>query len=136
MSFGHWPAILGSAAFAWVLGALWYSPPLFARAWVRAHGYTPEQLKGMQARAPRTYAMSFVAFILVAFVLHLILHHLGESTFRGGVMWGFHIWLGFALPIGFMANIYSDKPLSAFFIDTTYQLIYLTLMGGILAQWS
>lgn len=135
MSLGHWPAIIGAALLTWFIGALWYSPLLFAKAWVKANGYTPEKVAAMQANAAKAYAGSFVAFALMAFVLHLFLHHLGATTAAAGAGWGFHAWVGFALPLGFTANLYSDKPLTAFLIDTGYQLVYLTAMGAVLAQW-
>lgn len=90
----------------------------------------------MQATAGRAYAGSFVAFLLIAFVLHLFLSHLGADTLHQGAAWGFHAWLGFALPIGFTANLYSDKPLATFLIDAGYQLVYLTAMGAILGAWA
>lgn len=135
MSLGHWPVILGAALAAWLIGALWYSPLLFAKAWVKAHGHTPEKLAAMQANAGRAYAGSFVAFVLIAYVLHLFLSRLGAHSLEVGAMWGFHAWLGFALPIGFTANLYSDKPLSTLLIDAGYQLVYLTAMGAILGAW-
>jgi hypothetical protein len=136
MSLSHWPAIIGAAVIAWLLGALWYSPLLLAKAWVRAHGYTPEKVASLRANTGKAYAGSFLAFILIAFVLHLFLNHLGAVTLVSGAGWGFHAWLGFALPIGFTANLYSDKPLSAFLIDAGYQAVYLTTMGAILARWA
>lgn len=136
MILGHWPFIFLAALAAWLIGALWYSPLLFAKAWVRAHGYTPEKLAAMQATAGRAYAGSFVAFLLIAFVLHLFLSRLGADTLHQGAVWGFHAWLGFALPIGFTANLYSDKPLATFLIDAGYQLVYLTAMGAILGAWT
>lgn len=135
MSLGHWSVIIGAALAAWLLGALWYSPLLFARAWVAAHGHTPESLARMQAKAAKTYTLSFIAFVLIAYVLHLFLNHLGATTWTTGAMWGFHAWVGIALPIGFTAHLYSEKPLAAFLIDTAYQAVYLTLMGAILGNW-
>ena len=136
MTHGHWPVIIGVALAAWLIGAVWYSPFLFARAWVKAHGHTPEKLATMQANAWKAYTGSLVAFILMAFVLHLFLRHLGVTTAASGAGWGFHAWLGFALPIGFTANLYSDKPLAAFLIDAGYQLIYLVMMGAVLGRWA
>jgi len=136
MTLGHWPFIIGAALAAWLIGAVWYSPLLFAKAWVRAHGYSPEKLAAMQASAGRAYAGSFLAFVLIAGVLHIFLSHLGADSFQKGAMWGFHAWLGFALPIGFTANLYSDKPFMTFVIDAGYQLVYLTIMGGILGAWA
>jgi hypothetical protein len=136
MTLGHWPFILVAALAAWLIGALWYSPLLFAKAWVRAHGYSPEKLAAMQATAGRAYAGSFAAFVLIAYVLHIFLSHLGADTLQKGAGWGFHAWVGFALPIGFTANLYSDKPMMTFVIDTGYQLVYLTAMGAILGAWA
>ena len=136
MTHGHWPAILGAALVAWLIGAVWYSPLLFAKAWVKAQRHTPETLAAMQAKAAKTYALSFVAVVLIAFILHLFLHRLGAPPAAAGAGWGFHAWVGFALPIGFMANLYSDKPIAAFLIDAGYQLVYLVVMGAILARWS
>jgi len=132
MTLGHWPLILAAALAAWLIGALWYSPLLFAKAWVRAHGYSPEKLAAMKATAGRAYAGSFLAFVLIAYVLHIFLSRLGADSWQKGAVWGFHAWLGFALPIGFTANLYSDKPLAAFVIDAGYQMVYLTAMGAIL----
>ena len=127
--------ILVAALVAFLIGALWYSPVLFAKAWVRANGYTPEKLAAMQANAGRAYAGSFVAFVVMASVLGLLLHHLGADSTADSAAWGFHAWLGFALPIGFTANLYSDKPAAAFLIDAGYQLVYMTVMGAVLGAW-
>jgi hypothetical protein len=135
MTPGNWLSILIAAIVAWLIGALWYSPLLFAKAWAQAHGYTPEKLASMQAKAGRAYAGSFVAFLVIAGVLHLFLNHLGANSVQHGAGWGFHAWLGFALPIGFISYLYSDKLIATFLIDTGYQLVYLTAMGAILGAW-
>lgn len=135
MHTGSWPAILAAAVAAWLIGALWYSPLLFGRAWANAHGYTPERLAAMRATAGRAYAGSFVAYLVIASVLCVFLAHLGVSGWHGGAGWGFHAWLGFALPIGFTAWLYSDKRFATFALDAGYQLVYLTVMGAILGAW-
>ena len=47
-------AIVVATFSTFALGALWYSPFLFGRLWVKAHGYTPEQLVAMRAGAARS----------------------------------------------------------------------------------
>ena len=49
--------------------------------------------------------------------------------------WAFHAWLGFALPLGFIAHLYSQKRIAAWLIDLGYQLVYLLVMGAILGAW-
>ena len=45
----NYPAVVASAAAYWVLGALWYSPLLFARPFIALKGYSPEQLAALQS---------------------------------------------------------------------------------------
>jgi uncharacterized protein DUF1761 len=135
MSTHHVIVVLVAAIVAFALGALWYSPPLFARAWVKAQGHTPEKLAAMQASAGKTYGISFLCFILMAAVVCVLLAHLGVTDWMMGAMWGAHLWLGIAVPIGLMANVYSDKPLMAWVIDAGYQLLYLVVMGAIIGAW-
>ena len=135
MALGYWLSILTAAIVAWLIGLLWYSPLLFAKAWVRAHGHTPEGVAAMRATAGRAYAGTLVALLVTAWVLRVFLAHLGADSLHDGAVWGFHAWLGFALPIGFTANLFSGKPRAAFWIDTGYQLVYLAAMGIILGAW-
>jgi len=128
-------AILVAAVVAFLIGGLWYSPLLFAKQWMAAHAHTPEDVAKLKADAPRAYAISLVAFLVMAAILQLVLNHLGAQNWRAGVLWAAHIWLGFAATIGLMANVYSGKKFSVFVIDTGYQLVYLIAMGAILGAW-
>ena len=131
----NWIAVLVAAVVAFVLGAAWYSPALFARAWATAQGYTPDKLKSMQAGAPSAYAVSFVCFLVMATALAVLIGRLGMSGFMAGAGVGALVWLGFAATFGIIANAYSDKPFAAFLIDSAYQFVYLLLMGGIIGAW-
>jgi len=128
-------ALLAAAVVAWLIGALWYSPVMFAKAWVKAHGYTPEQVAAMQVMQGKVIVATLVAMILMAAVLQVFLRHLGADSLRGGMGWAFHAWLGFALPLGFIAHLYSQKRIAAWVIDLGYQLVYLLVMGAILGAW-
>jgi uncharacterized protein DUF1761 len=128
-------AIIVVAAVAFMLGGLWYSPLLFAKQWMTAHAHSPEDVARMKADAPRAYGISFVAFLVMAAILQLVLNHLGAHSWQSGALWAAHLWLGFAVTIGLMANVYSGKKFSVFAIDAGYQLVYLLVMGAILGAW-
>jgi hypothetical protein len=128
-------AILVSAVVAFLIGGLWYSPILFAKQWMAAHAHTPEDVAKLKAEAPKAYAVSFLAFLVMAAILQLLLNHLGAHDWKSGVAWASHIWLGFALTIGLMASVYSGKKFAVFAIDAGYQLVYLLVMGAILGAW-
>ena len=128
-------AILVAAVAAFVLGALWYSPLLFAKPWVKAHSYTDEKVAEMQKNAPKAYAVSFVCFIGIAIALAILIGRLDVHGPHAGLKVGGLCWLGFAATIGLTANMYSDKPLATWLIDVGYQLVYFLMMGVIIAVW-
>jgi hypothetical protein len=53
----------------------------------------------------------------------------------GGVKLGALCWLGFAATIGLTSQVFSNKRFAVYVIDVAYQLVYLVLMGWILAIW-
>lgn len=135
MTAGTVLSVGAAAVAAWLIGALWYSPLLFAKAWVSAHGYTPERIASMRANAGKAYGGTLIALVLIAGTMRILLNHLGVHDWIHGALWGFHVWLGFAFPLGLIAHLYSDKSWKAFLIDTAYQLVYLKMMGAILGAW-
>src|SRR5439155_1112369 len=63
-------AVIVAAVATFVLGAVWYSPVLFAKQWMQAHGYTPEQLEAMKRRGvARAYAVSALCYLVMAYAL-------------------------------------------------------------------
>ena len=126
---------LVAAVVAFLIGGLWYSPLLFARQWVAAHGYSPEQVEAMRKNAPKAYGISFLCFVVMAHILQALVHLTGAEGWMYGVHLGLLCWLGFAFTIGLTANVYSDKKFATFLIDAGYQLVYLVVMGAILASW-
>jgi hypothetical protein len=128
-------AILVSALAVFVIGMVWYSPLLFARQWMTANGYGPEKLEAMKRGMGRTYSITFICYLVMGFVMALLIAQTGAATGLEGAELGGVLWLGFAATIGLTANLYSDKPLAAYFIDAGYQLAFMLAMGAILAAW-
>jgi Protein of unknown function (DUF1761) len=128
-------AVIVATVAAFALGGLWYSPLLFARQWVKAHGYTEERVKEMQKTAGKAYVISAFCQLLIALALAVIAGYLHLDHLVQGLKLGFLGWAGFALPLGRMANVFSDKPITVFYIDTGYQLVYLIVMGAIIGSW-
>jgi hypothetical protein len=131
----NWIAILVAAVAAFALGALWYSPLLFARQWMAAHGHTPERMQAMQADMPKTYAFSFVTYVIMAMVIALLMGLTGGTTALQGIVIAVLAWLGFGFAIGLNTNLYSGKPAAAFMIDAGYQFVHVIVMGAIIGAW-
>ncbi len=124
---------VGAAALATiVIGVLWYSPPLFGNLWMKAHGYTQEQ---MRKKAGPGLIVSLFCYVVMAFVLSVLVSYAGASTALQGASLGFLVWIGFLATLGLTAHMYSEKPLSIYVMDAGYQLAYAVVMGVILAVW-
>ena len=123
-----------AAAASFALGMLWYSPLLFARAWMAGHGCTEDDLRRMQAGMGPTCALSFVCWFVMAAILAVVARHFGEGvgpTFHVGLL----LWLGFSATVGLTANRFSDKPLGLWAIDAGYQVASIAVMAVVLGLW-
>jgi surface polysaccharide O-acyltransferase-like enzyme len=131
-------AVLVCAIATMVLGFLWYSPALFANPWMVLMGYDPNdkaKLAEMQKSAGPTYAMSFVASILSAFVLGKIIAVSGETNAIDGLKIGLVVWLGFVTTVQFTNALFSRQRNKLYMINTGYQLVCYVAMGAILGAW-
>lgn len=128
-------AVVFAAAVAFLVGGLWYSPVLFAKMWITAHGYTEDKVKEMQKGAAKSYAVSVGCLILIALGMAVLVGYLQLARTGQGLKLGLLVWAGFAFPLGLMALMYSGKRITTLIIDAGYQLVYLLLMGIILVLW-
>jgi hypothetical protein len=129
-------AVFVAAAATFVLGAVWYSPVLFGKQWVDAHGYTPEKLEAMKQRGVvRAYAVSIGCYVVMAYVMSLLVAYTSATGPAQGLWLGFVCWLGFAATIGLTAHMFSEKRFAAYVLDAGYQLAYLLWMGLLLSVW-
>ena len=134
----NWLAILVAAVATMILGFLWYSPLLFAKPWMREMGYDPNdkaKTQEMQKSAGPAYAGSFVASLISAFTLALILHGLRAEDLHFGIMASFHIWLGFVATVQFTSALFAKQSMKLLAINTGYQLVCYLAMGAILVLW-
>ncbi len=127
---------VGAAALATIfIGAVWYSPLLFHKLWVKAHGYSEEKVEQMRKAAGRAFIVSLFCYIVMASVLAVLFSYAGVSTVPQGAFLGLLVWIGFLATLGLTAHMFSEKPLSTYLIDAGYQLVYAVVMGIILATW-
>jgi hypothetical protein len=127
--------VAGIVAFA--IGGAWYSPTLFANQWMAAHGYTAEKMAEMKRTNPPARAMAVTALcqVVMAYVVAVLIAWTGMIGWTKGLSLGVLVWLGFAGMVALIANMFSDKPIRVFIIESGYQLVCLALMGVILGVW-
>src|SRR5579863_6250347 len=89
--FNYW-AIVVAALFQWFLGALWYSPPLFAKPWAAMLGI---KMDGEKKGLATGMIASILCDLLLCFVLAHIVLWSGAASFGHGALAGFIVWCGF-----------------------------------------
>ena len=129
-------AVVVAAAVAFAIGGLWYSPLLFAKQWMKAHGYTEENVQEMQKGAAKAYTISILCHLLIALAIAVLVGYLHLAACVQGLKLGLLVWGGFALPLGLMGHAFSNKSITGFAIDSGYQLVYLPIMGSIITVWN
>src|ERR1700722_12314042 len=124
LQFNYW-AVLVSALILWLLGAAWYSPVLFAKAWMASLSIVPDSAKKGLAIG---MISSLIGDLLVAFVLlHLVLWS-GAVTYGAGASVGFLCWLGFVAAIQFPQGIYESRPIQLFAINSGHLFVGLLIV--------
>ena len=126
-------AVLVSAVILWVLGAVWYSPALFAKPWMAALKITPDPAKKKGLLAGMI--ASFIGDFILAFVLDHLVLWANAGSWRGGSFIGALVWLGFFAAPNFPQGIYESRPFKLFAINNGYWLVGLILVGILLAVW-
>jgi len=125
-----------AAVATMVVGFLWYSPLLFAKPWMLAMGYDPNDKAGldeMRKGAGKLYGAAFLSSLAAAFVLGKIVVVTTVITVPYGMKVGFAVWLGFVASVQLTDTLFGRKPFKLFLINTGYQLVCYLVMGAILA---
>jgi hypothetical protein len=128
----NWAALAAAIAANFVLGAVWYSPPLFVRQWQAETGISSQD---MGRRMPVALPSQLISSVVTAFVLLFFVRCVGANSAAAGALVGFLGWLGFtAMPsLGYVA--FGSRKSRLVLIDNGYHLVGLLLMGAILGAW-
>ena len=128
-------AVLVAASVAWIFGGIWYR--LLAKPWMAAHGFTSEQIRAHHGDHTAMWPLivSFVADLIMAWMLAGLLGHFGAVTFDNGVITAAFIWFGFVITTLAVNNIFGLRRHVLIVIDGGHWLGVLLLMGAIIGAW-
>lgn len=112
------------AAFIW--GAIYYMT--LSRQWLAAVGRTEPN------KSPTPFILSFVALVIMAFVLSGAIAHLGpgQATVKNGIISGLILWAGFVLTTVFVNNAYPGRKWMLSIIDSIHWLGVLVIQGAVI----
>lgn len=124
-------AVLVCAVMSLVIGGLWWSPLLFAKAWQRETGLSDEQLK--QMNPGRTFGLTFVLAYLASYNLAFFLGD-GSTTWKWGIAAGLLVAF-WAIAMYVIISLFEQRSLKHILINCGYIVVYFAVIGLILGVW-
>ncbi len=127
----HWAVIVCAAANL-ALGALWYSPLLFYKAWMKENKFTDEDIK--KVNPAKTYSITLILSIIISYNLAFFLGD-DKTDMAWGTTAGFLAGFGFSALIFSVVALFEQRSWKYILINGGYITIYFTLIGFILGTW-
>jgi len=124
-------AVIVAAVVYFILGAVWYSPLLFAKPFIKYRGANPQELQGQ----PTDYLIALVGSVIAALVLSLVVKSVNATTVVDGILIGLIACAGFAATSTLSFTIFTGPHKMLWVIYSGYQLVAFAIMGAILALW-
>jgi hypothetical protein len=121
-------AVLAAAVSSFLIGGLWYSPVLFARAWMREAGLAEDQLR---QKVAQTFAGAFVMSLIVALNLAFFLGTNASIGWGAGA--GALAGVGWAAASLATVYLFERRTVMLMVIDGGYLAVSYTVMGAIIA---
>ena len=128
----NWLAVLVAAVANMVVGGLWYSPLVAAKAWMTEMNLTPEDMEGVDPKGPMI--KSFIAAIILSFAMAMIIGYTQYGWMEGARL-GVFMALLVVAPSSFPNYAFESRTMKHFLIHLGNQTIAMAIMGAILAAW-
>ena len=125
-------AVFVCAVLNLALGALWYSPALFYRAWLRETGIQEESLKNVNPE--KLYGLTFLLALIISYNLAFFLGD-AKTDWSWGLTAGFLAGFGWAAMIFTIIALFERRSLRYILINGGYMVVYFSLTGFILGLW-
>jgi hypothetical protein len=125
-------AVFVCALLSLALGALWYSPVLFFKAWQSASGLSDEQIA--KANPLKTYSLTLTLAWIISYNLAFFLGD-GKTNWRWGLVAGLLAGVGWADTMFVIISLFEQRSFKYILINCGYITIYFALIGFVLGIW-
>ena len=125
-------AVFVSAVMSLVIGAVWWSPLLFAKTWQKENGLTDDQLA--KANPAKTFGLTFLLAWIMSYNLAFFLGASG-TTWQWGVAAGLLAGVGWVVAMFIVIALFEQRSLKYILINCGYITVYFAVIGFILGIW-
>ncbi len=130
-------AVIVAAVLNTAIGAFWYSPAAFGKQWMKLANVTEKEMQAAKKRGMgKTYAVAFIATLVMSYVLAVMVSLANAATFVSGAIVGFWLWLGFIATVMLNPVLWQNKPVKLYVLGIAHYLVVLVITGGVLAVWA
>ena len=117
-----------------MIGALWYSPLLFSKVWLKSLGKTQEELNTSSANTG--YVLTMIAAVVSAIILSYFISLVDSISVADGAWIGFLAGFGIAAARELSPTFFESRNFTLYMISAGYHIVALTVMGMILAAFA
>jgi fluoride ion exporter CrcB/FEX len=132
MTVNYW-AVLVAAVVYMILGALWYSPALFGKIWMKGIGKTKEQVKA-DAWAGN-YIIAIVGSFLACYGIARLMIMTGRTDISDGVTIAVLVGVCFMMTTFSINDTFERRPAGLTLINILYHLVGFIVAGFIIGIW-
>jgi hypothetical protein len=125
-------AVFVCALMSLVLGAVWWSPILFAKSWQRENGLTDEQLA--RANPLKNFGLAFLLAYIISYNLAFFLGAPG-TDWKWGIIAGLLAGVGWVVTTFIIIALFEMRSLKYILINCGYITVYFAVIGFILGAW-
>ncbi len=127
-----------AAVAAFLFGGVWYGA--LSKQWMEAANLTEEQIKGPRGPSPKPFVITFLAQLLMAWMLAGLLLHLTKAglpaNLRNGVATAFFIWAGFIMTSLIVNHQFQMQKAKLTLIDGAHWLGVMLIQGAVLGVYA
>lgn len=124
-------AVLVAATSYFAVGALWFSPVMFARPWMEATGVGPDA----GTNVVPLFAMTFVAWFLAALAMAFLARETGATSVRDGLVLGLVTGIGLAATVLAVTQTFERRAALLQLINIGHNVVGLIAVAVIVTVW-
>lgn len=124
-------SVIMAALANMALGAIWYAPPVFGKAWLELVDAKPRRVKKTESHTWAYYLIGLFSSLTMAFVLAFMLS-VSEADLVTGFIIAFLLWVGFIGTISLNAVLWGGRDSKLWLLDNAFYLVSLVTMSIII----
>jgi hypothetical protein len=129
-------AVIVVSIIGFAIGAIWYSPALFSKAWMAEMKLTPEQAQAAsKGRIPLMMGGGFMCTVVSTLTLAVLIAANRTSAPVKGAELGLLVGAGLVAARQATNAIFEMRSLRHFLIVAGHDVAMCTVLGAILAVW-